>query len=243
MTLKSIFYTVDTDDHPHAKRGDLRVRFPETVSSTSNGGSIDYCVDRDDDGNLFHYIPNLRNTNGRHTFSGRIKDAYDAIFEGEGDVVKRNFFGGFGVIRYVDREHGENLRGKFLEGFKDTRFGYLISFDVGSFGGPFLYSKDKTIYFGRLSEENLFQSEEEARDALLEWKKEFDKVKQLYLSWCQEKEKSEDPKTFELTNELSTLVREQGFISDCLCTMSENSDEVEKFTPKLSVRQEVIENT
>lgn len=67
------------------------------------------------------------------TFSGRISDAVESIRRGYGDVicVKNLPFGirTEKVLYFLDREYGENLRQKSLEGWKDTIFKYSLYYN------------------------------------------------------------------------------------------------------------------
>lgn len=64
----------------------------------------------------------------KYSFSGRIKDAIDTIKSGNGDCIKQiNFFGRHDkVVYFIDREIGEELREKTLEGWKNTKFAWAI---------------------------------------------------------------------------------------------------------------------
>lgn len=67
------------------------------------------------------------------TFSGRISDAVKSIRRGYGDVIciKNLPFGirTEKVLYFLDREYGENLRQKSLEGWKDTIFKYSLYYN------------------------------------------------------------------------------------------------------------------
>lgn len=69
----------------------------------------------------------------RLTFSCRISDAVESIRRGYGDVicVKNLPFGirTEKVLYFLDREYGENLRQKSLEGWKDTIFKYSLYYN------------------------------------------------------------------------------------------------------------------
>lgn len=68
------------------------------------------------------------NTCLKYSFSGRIKDAIDTIKNGNGDCIKQiNLFGKHDkVLYFLDREVGEELRKKSLEGWKDTKFAWTV---------------------------------------------------------------------------------------------------------------------
>lgn len=83
----------------------------------------------------------------RKLFSGRIKDAVEAIRNGYGDLILTNSFFGIrseDVIRFVDREVGERVRAEVIKGFKDAKFitilrmyvnqGWGYQYDIGENG-------------------------------------------------------------------------------------------------------------
>lgn len=98
------------------------------------------------------------------SFTGRIKDAVDTIREGNGDVIRQGIFGGEEVIYFLDREVGEKLRKKSLEGWKDTKFAWVLRFENKNsmYRGAHLHKYNEVSVF---SEEPLlyFDTEEEAR--------------------------------------------------------------------------------
>lgn len=103
----------------------------------------------------------------RFNFSGRIKDAVDMIRSGNGDCIKSyNLFGRVDkVVYFIDRTVGEELRQKFLEGWKDTKFGWAIECgNKNSFSGYSMLNK-KTERISVFDEERTpisFDSKEEA---------------------------------------------------------------------------------
>lgn len=103
----------------------------------------------------------------RFSFSGRIKDAVDMIRSGNGDCIKSyNLFGRVDkVVYFIDRKIGEELRQKFLEGWKDTKFGWAIECgNKNSFSGYSMLNK-KTERISAFDEERTpisFTSKEEA---------------------------------------------------------------------------------
>lgn len=65
------------------------------------------------------------------TFTGRIKDAVETIRNGDGDVISVNQFLGIktiDVIHFLNREFGEEIKKKSLDGWKDAKFGWIITF-------------------------------------------------------------------------------------------------------------------
>ena len=74
-----------------------------------------------------------RNTYHYHgSFSDLPKDAYDHIKYGMGDVMVNGLM--FDtvvtkVLRFIDRDYGEKMRAKFLEGWKSAKFKWGINFN------------------------------------------------------------------------------------------------------------------
>lgn len=91
----------------------------------------------DDKGRKYFEVDNELNDSAsssflRRSFSGRIKDAIETIRMGNGDCLKvENFFGRHeSVLYFLDRTIGEEFRKNSIEGWKDTKFGWVIK--VGS---------------------------------------------------------------------------------------------------------------
>lgn len=88
-------------------------------------------IEKDEDGKEYY---NISNPKGKlKLFTDYPKDAIDCILEDLGDVIliitNSDFdFLFLRVIRYIDREYGEQLRQKTLEDWKDAKFGYAIKF-------------------------------------------------------------------------------------------------------------------
>lgn len=166
-------YTVteDSDREYGPKIGDVRVRFSETGD--------DYCTEVDEQGQRYFSIPNTINPN--HTkncferlFSGRIRDAYEAIVRGDGDCIgNTQMFGPLGfrnenVIKFVDTVYGDTLRTKTLEGWKDTQFGYNVVFGYNnSFSGARPVCNNDTLFSPFCDKSNeiyFFETEDEAQN-------------------------------------------------------------------------------
>ena len=127
-----------------------------------------------DDGTEYYTIdnpyPNEEHYNG---FTGRIKDAVNAVKEHYADCLKGNPMPfdicRFGVtpIVFLDRKKGEKAWKKSLEGWKDAKFGYCIKAgSKNSFSGycTLDYHGDYTFDLG-----NNYITEEEAKSKLNEW--------------------------------------------------------------------------
>ena len=67
----------------------------------------------------------------KYSFSGKPKDAIDSIRKGYGDVLSviRVFGKIERVLYFLDRDYGEPLRQQTLNGWKDTKYGYVLYFD------------------------------------------------------------------------------------------------------------------
>ena len=82
-------------------------------------------------------------------FNDRIKDAVECITEDYGDVISVTDLVGSNivdVVRYIDREYGESIRQKFIEGWKDTNFAYAIKLQFkNTLYGGYVLSKDNTL--------------------------------------------------------------------------------------------------
>lgn len=146
-------YEVITNEH-----GDKHVVYPDGVKRI---------VQKDENGKEYFSIPNYRSNHSFKLFRDRIKDAIETIKEGNGDVLAvRTLFGtkSESVHRYLDREYGESLRIKTIEGFKDAEFGYSLKFGyLNSMSGSRFISKDKKIVgFQSESEHIFFENEADA---------------------------------------------------------------------------------
>ena len=78
------------------------------------------------------YVDNKLNTDDTEyndLFTGRIKDAVETIRNGDGDVIEvGDLFGQFINVQYfLDRTVGEKLRAKSIEGWKDTKFAWIVT--------------------------------------------------------------------------------------------------------------------
>lgn len=100
-------------------------------------GSRKKAIQTDDQYGRYFYVDNELNTTGKHkllrsSFTGRVKDAVDTIRNGNGDCIQQTklMFQFTHVCYFLDREIGEKLRAKSIEGFKDTKFGWSI--EVGN---------------------------------------------------------------------------------------------------------------
>lgn len=80
------------------------------------------------------YVDNKSNPDNPYlprNFTGRIKDAVDTIRKGEGDCIlqSRTMFDIQDyVVYFINRSIGDKFRQKFIEGWKDSTFGWIIQY-------------------------------------------------------------------------------------------------------------------
>ena len=135
-----------------------------------NDNQIDCAIIKTDDNGREYYHPNNPHDNFG-LFTGKIKDAIECIRNDFGDAIKQTNLLGFNIIkvvRYIDREYGESIRQKSIEGWKDTAFVYGVKFIfINSFSDGNLIMKDETLmnpFSGDLYSNILrFDTEEEAQ--------------------------------------------------------------------------------
>ena len=122
---------------------------------------VDNWIDSDPELIEFNYRSRMADKM-RLTFSGRISDAVESIRRGYGDVicVKNLPFGirTEKVLYFLDREYGENIRQKSLEGWKNTVFKYTLTFN-----SIYVNIALKRSYYR--SDDVFFNSVEEAKNA------------------------------------------------------------------------------
>lgn len=118
----------------------------KVVKCLKNGEIVKYAVfedgsrkkriQTDSQNREYFYVDNELNTNVstsmKYSFSGRIKDAVDMIKLGNGDCIKNTdmLISSDSVLYFLDRKIGEEYRKKFINGWKDTKFGWAI--EVGN---------------------------------------------------------------------------------------------------------------
>lgn len=96
-------------------------------------------IETDDEGREYFSVPNwIRNDPEmddfnycnsakkymKHSFSGKPKDMIESVRQGFGDVIFRNSFGTERVLYFLDRDYGESLRKKTIEGWSKAKFAY-----------------------------------------------------------------------------------------------------------------------
>lgn len=152
-----------------------------------NGKQIDCCViHTDEEGKEYYYPSNPHEKFG--LFSGRPKDAIECIRNGFGDGLQRSHLFGMSlehVVRFLDREYGEEIRQKTIEGWKDTQFAYVVKICfLNSFSDGRLICKNKTLMgYGDTQEDVLtFKSEEEASAFIEEVNKKVKEYHEEYIN-------------------------------------------------------------
>ena len=97
-------------------------------------------------GKEYEIVKNPKNPEHGFSFRGRIKDAIEVVKEGKGDLVITDLcisdeppvaagtFYREAVVRFLDREYGEQERRKFLEGIEHQEivYKYIIILDNGT---------------------------------------------------------------------------------------------------------------
>lgn len=117
-------------------------------------------------------VDNDLNPNGeailKFSFSGRIKDAVETIRNGGGDVISiYNMFGEHITVQYfIDRSIGDELRQKSIDGWKDTKFAWIVTCgNKNSFSGyaPINDKGERVSMFDKNRNPKIFDTEEAAR--------------------------------------------------------------------------------
>ena len=80
-------------------------------------------MDEFNNGSLNRYL--------KYSFTGKPKDMLESIKRGDGDVISViKIFGRIErVLYFLDREYGESLRKQTIEGWKNTKYGYVLYFN------------------------------------------------------------------------------------------------------------------
>ena len=141
------------------EKGEEKVRF--------DGYEKVHGVFTDKNGYKYFSIPNMKNpSNVFKSFLYSVKDAYEAIKDGDGDVILiSTFFIGnsMSVIRYIDREYGDSLRKQFLDGWKNPKFKYCIRISGGDMYASLFVTKNYNLSADDISDNLLlFDTEKEA---------------------------------------------------------------------------------
>ena len=154
------------------------------------GNQIDCCtIQKDDEGREYYCPSNPNDKDG--LFLDKPKDAIECIKNGFGDAIRHSHLFGLvleNVVKYLDREYGEEIRQKSIEGWKDAKFSYGVKFCyLNSFSNGRLISKDKTLmnlYGVKEGRNNIltFETEDEAARFIEEINKKAEEYYSEYLS-------------------------------------------------------------
>lgn len=114
-----------------------------------NGNQIDCCVIQKDKDGREYYCPNNPHDK-MGLFLGRPKDAIECIEKGLGDGFSQSHLFGMSlenVVRFIDREYGEEIRQKTIEGWENAKFAFGVSFNfLNSFSGGRYVCKNKCLF-------------------------------------------------------------------------------------------------
>ena len=153
----------------------------------NNRNQIDCCViHKDDNGREYYYPSNPHNKNG--LFSDRPKDAIECIRNGFGDGFQQSHLFGMTlehVVRYIDREYGEEIRQKTIKEWKDARFSYGVKFYfLNSFSRGKLVCKHKDLmgYGATIADVLTFDTEIEASAFIDEVNKKAKEYHEEYIN-------------------------------------------------------------
>lgn len=86
-------------------------------------------IEKDSNGKEYFTLPNTRVKSFLKSFTDRIGDAADEVINGDGDAIKYETFLGMNFIDvayFIDREYGEEMKQKSIEGWKDTKFAWVL---------------------------------------------------------------------------------------------------------------------
>lgn len=163
-------------------KGELSGIVEKIAIYDENGNQVDCCVIQTDDaGREYYYPSNKHDKYG--LFTDKPKDAIECIRDGFGDGLQQSRLLGFTVnhvVRFIDRDYGEEIRSKTIDGWKDAKFAYGVKFSyLSSFSDGKLITKSKTL----MSFDNTMKdilSFDNKEDATLFIKKVNEKVEKYY---------------------------------------------------------------
>nr|DAY68580.1 MAG TPA: hypothetical protein [Caudoviricetes sp.] len=146
-------------------RGDYSKIVKKIKICNDQGDQIDdycLCIHTDTEGREYYLLANPNDEYG--LFIDKLKDAVECIKDDIADAI----IIGRGnervdVIRYINREYGENLRQKSIKKWQNVKFAYAVKFDtICSFSGGYLVSKDKSLCNSSEDDPLEFDTKEEA---------------------------------------------------------------------------------
>lgn len=124
---------------------------PRRVIETDDEGgeyfSVPNWINNDPEMDDFNYCNSIKKYM-KHSFSGKPKDMIESVRKGYGDLICRDFLGLERVLYFLDRDYGESLRKKTIEGWKGAKFAYGLYCDSISVNtsGQLEYGR-QDIYF------------------------------------------------------------------------------------------------
>ena len=135
-------------------------------------GKKNYTIHEHKEYGEYIYVDNKLNTDDtapfNELFTGRLKDAIDTVRNGGGDCIEMGHMFGtiIDVVYFLDRNVGEELRKKTIEGLKDAKFKWIITCgNKNSMSGYYPLSEKYETFMPALSRDEkplLFDTREEA---------------------------------------------------------------------------------
>ena len=105
---------------------------PRRIIETDDEGreyfSVPNWINNDPEMDDFNYCNNIKKYM-KHSFLGKPKDMIESIRKRYGDVICHGFLRTDRVLYFLDRDYGESLRKKTIEGWKKAKFAYGLYCD------------------------------------------------------------------------------------------------------------------
>lgn len=120
-------------------------------------------IQKDENGKEYFTLPNMKDGRISKSYSNRIGEAVEEVINGNGDVISSTNILGIRNIRvlyFLDREYGNQLKEKSIEGWKDSKFKWVI-LKPNPFNYESYVSKNSIPVFDK-SEAMVFDTEKEA---------------------------------------------------------------------------------
>lgn len=123
----------DKDGNPKIKRYAIfKNGTPKHPIETDDEGreyfSVPNWVQNDPEMDRFNHRNSMLNYM-KYSFTGKPKDMISSIRRGDGDVITRCIMGLDQVLYFLDRDYGESLRKKTIDGWKGAKFAYGLYCD------------------------------------------------------------------------------------------------------------------